>query len=392
MRVSPAARGVFYFGYQQRVATCQEASTHHFRDLAVPLLGCVDVLMVVPKAGKLLVSIKRKKNAKTKAVTRREGGADAPSSAAASSKQSQRGIFGAFQRALWRRHKPSKPLITATAETASNLPPLDGSARVVGSPLAAAATRATPRCMSSSVSHPSFSVLKPIGQDGQATAASAAPALHRPVDEEEEYEDDDQEQDDTDNAGDVADAKRRKHSRWVPKLLVLAEKMRDRIHTKKKKTKSHDKPAVPQPPKLFSVVSAVNMELLAQIMAFLPSSEPASHCSRVNRTLTAGVRAYYELYCAHPRPRGFLVHRVLLPLPDASFLPRILAWLPVQDRVRAGGTCRAFLKCCDAMPLEITSEGQARLFLSSIGNDETRVEARFAATGALRLGKVASVA
>jgi hypothetical protein len=235
---------------------------------------------------------------------------------------------------------------------------------------------------------PSTSIVNTTNHDEvAASTSSASSAPHRPADEEEEeYEDDGEEADDAGNGQDAANPKRHKYSRWVPKLLVPTEKIRDRIHTKKK-AKKRDASALLHPPKLFTVVNVLNMELLARIMAFLAPGEPGLRCASVNRTLAAGVRAYYELYCAHPRPHAFLVHRALLPSTGAGFLPRILSWLPICDRIRAGRTCRGFLECSDSMRLEITSELQAQLFLSVIGNNKTRVEARFSATSALQLGK-----
>lgn len=345
--------------------------------------------MVVSKPTKLLVPVKRKKTARPKLVTR-GGGASGTSSTSPSPKQSRRGIFGALQRALWRQRAPNKPSGDAPVECAPEASPLGGLAPE-GSPLAVKPAKPALLSASPFVVFPSTSMVNDTSHDevaGSISSASSAP--HRPVDEEEEDEDDGEEIDGAGNGEDAANLKRRKFSRWVPKLLVPAEKMRDRIHTKKK-AKKRDASAFQHPPKLFTVVNALNMELLALIMAFLAPGEPALRCASVNRTLAAGVRAYYELYCAHPRPRAFLVRRVLFPPSGAGFLPRILSWLPIRDRVRASGTCHTFLECSDSMRLEIISEVQAQFFMSTIGNNKPRVEARFSATRTLQLGEAFKV-
>lgn len=336
---------IYYVLNRHRVVTCCSAHLEDFRTSDSERL-------MEPKASKLPV-VKRKK--------RSVGG----------------GILSALQRALWRREKSAK----TTAVSAPSSPPS------VSRPVAAAVT------LESLFGDAVFALSIPDTPTAEATSTtvtldqpSNVAQPPKPIDDEDEYEDDEDVDEENTTGQTSKKNNNRKASRWVPKLLVPADKMRNKIHTKKRRVKRQTNTTDhPRAPDLLTVINAQHLELLATIMSFLGGSEPARGCALVNRALAAGARAYYELYCAQPRPTAFLVGRVLLKQPKSRYLLQILLYLTMKDRVQASGTCSVFRKCCDAQPLEFSSECRTQKFMTVLGCDPTRVETRYGSTRTLRI-------
>ncbi|GMF50770.1 unnamed protein product [Phytophthora fragariaefolia] len=169
-------------------------------------------------------------------------------------------------------------------------------------------------------------------------------------------------------------------NRWVPKLLNPVEKHRDKVHLKKKK---HLLAFPHGPPVIFTASKQPYVELLARILAFLDPLEPVRVVSYVNKSTAAGVKAFYELYCPPPRPRRYLVNR-LLENHHSVYPAKVMELLPIQDRVRASASCFSFYQACSALPLEFEGTQAVRQFLTGYGFPRTgRIHKRFKTTPAI---------
>ncbi|KAE9091907.1 hypothetical protein PF010_g18007 [Phytophthora fragariae] len=177
-------------------------------------------------------------------------------------------------------------------------------------------------------------------------------------------------------------------NRWVPKLLNPVEKHRDKVHRKKKK---HLR-ALPQgPPVIFTNSKTPYIVLLARILGFLDPLEPARVTAYVNKSTAAGVRAFYDLYCPPPRPRRYLVNR-LLENRQSVFAAKLMELLPIHDRVRASASCFSFYEACNALPLEFENARTVQRFLVGFGFPQTsRIHKRFGKTPALLFNEADAV-
>lgn len=177
-------------------------------------------------------------------------------------------------------------------------------------------------------------------------------------------------------------------NRWVPKLLNPVEKHRDKVHRKKKKHLL----ALPQgPPVIFTNSKTPYIVLLARILGFLDPLEPARVTAYVNKSTAAGVRAFYELYCPPPRPRRYLVNRILENR-ESVFPAKVMELLPIHDRVRASASCFSFYEACNALPLEFENARTVQRFLVGFGFPQTsRIHKRFGKTPALLFNEADAV-
>ncbi|KAE9302466.1 hypothetical protein PR003_g22254 [Phytophthora rubi] len=177
-------------------------------------------------------------------------------------------------------------------------------------------------------------------------------------------------------------------NRWVPKLLNPVEKHRDKVHRKKKKHLL----ALPQgPPVIFTNSKTPYIVLLARILGFLDPLEPARVTTYVNKSTAAGVRAFYDLYCPPPRPRRYLVNR-LLENRQSVFAAKLMELLPIHDRVRASASCFSFYEACNALPLEFENARTVQRFLVGFGFPQTsRIHKRFGKTPALLFNEADAV-
>lgn len=103
----------------------------------------------------------------------------------------------------------------------------------------------------------------------------------------------------------------------------------------------------------------------------------------VNKATAAGVKAFYELYCPPPRPRRYLVHR-LLENRQSDFPAKVMELLPIHDRVWASASCFSFYEACNALPLEFENAQGVKKFLVAYEFPRTsRIHNRFGKTPAL---------
>ncbi|KAH7465538.1 Protein NLRC5 [Phytophthora ramorum] len=169
-------------------------------------------------------------------------------------------------------------------------------------------------------------------------------------------------------------------NRWVPKLLNPVEKHRDRVHRKKKK---HLLARPKGPPVLFTDSRLPYIKLLARVLAFLDPLEPARVIAYMNKSTAIGVKAFYDLYCPPPRPRRYLVNR-LLENRQSVFPGKVMGLLSIADRVRASGSCGSFYEASNSMPLEFNGVRASAAFLSCYKFPRTsRIHKRFSKTPAL---------
>ncbi|KAL4165656.1 hypothetical protein KRP22_014366 [Phytophthora ramorum] len=169
-------------------------------------------------------------------------------------------------------------------------------------------------------------------------------------------------------------------NRWVPKLLNPVEKHRDRVHRKKKK---HQLARPKGPPVLFTDSRLPYIKLLARVLAFLDPLEPARVIAYMNKSTAIGVKAFYDLYCPPPRPRRYLVNR-LLENRQSVFPDKVMRLLSIADRVRASGSCGSFYEASNSMPLEFNGVRASAAFLSCYKFPRTsRIHKRFSKTPAL---------
>jgi hypothetical protein len=173
-------------------------------------------------------------------------------------------------------------------------------------------------------------------------------------------------------------------NKWVPKLLTPAEKQRDRVHRKKR---THVFVGPKSPPVIFTDSRKPLVELLARVLAFLDPLEPARVAAYVNKSTAVGVKAFYDLYCPPPRPRRYLVNRLLED--RRSAIPaKVMAWLPIADRVRASASCWSLYEASNALPLEFNSACATRVFLACYNFPRTsRIHKRFRKTPALQFSE-----
>ncbi|RLN45877.1 hypothetical protein BBJ28_00022257 [Nothophytophthora sp. Chile5] len=265
-------------------------------------------------------------------------------------------LLSSLRRSLLRGRKPAVPITAAS-------PPAAVSRAPVSTP---AVKPSSPAILRPKAPKP------PPGADGE---------------DSDESEDDEGDEGEEGRPGEISAKKPRKKAkrssrsfnRWVPKLLNPVEKHRDRVHRKKK----HAVSSYTGPPALFTEARTLHTVLLARIFAFLDPLEPARTTAYVNKTTAAAVRAYYDLYCPPPRPRRYLVHRTLED-PRSVFPAKLMALLPMNDRVRASASCRSFYAASNALPLEFNGSKAAQQFLKCSGFPRTRyIQKRYAKTPAL---------
>ncbi|KAG7379165.1 hypothetical protein PHYPSEUDO_008916 [Phytophthora pseudosyringae] len=176
-------------------------------------------------------------------------------------------------------------------------------------------------------------------------------------------------------------------NRWVPKLLNPVEKHRDRVHRKKK---TFVFSAHKRPPTLFTDARPPYVVLLARVLEFLDPFEPARVTAYVNKSTAASVRAFYELYCPPPRPRRYLVSR-LLENRQSKLTTKVMELLPIDDRVRASASCWSFFEASNALPLEFNGVRAAQAFLARYEFPRTaRIHTRFKKTPALMFNEASA--
>ncbi|KAL3670886.1 hypothetical protein V7S43_004071 [Phytophthora oleae] len=168
-------------------------------------------------------------------------------------------------------------------------------------------------------------------------------------------------------------------NRWVPKLLDPVEKHRDRVHRKKKYVFSAHR----RPPAIFTDSRPPSVIFLSRILEFLHPFEPARVTAYVNKSTAAGVKAFYDLYYPPPRPRRYLVHR-LLENRQSVFIAKVMELLSIEDRISASASCWSFYDACNTLPLEFNGVRPVQKFLECYEFPRTsRVHKRFKKTPAL---------
>ncbi|KAG1691797.1 hypothetical protein DVH05_026172 [Phytophthora capsici] len=246
--------------------------------------------------------------------------------------------------------------------------------------------RPKPLAITAEATHEAPVVVLPAQPSPVLSLGTKQPTAPKPPPTSDGEESDDLEEEDQisqEGEGTIRNKKNKRRSlginRWVPKLLDPVEKHRDRVHRKKKYVFSAHK----RPPAVFTDSRPPYIVLLARILEFLNPFEPARVTAYVNKSTAAGVKAFYDLYYPPPRPRRYLVHR-LLESRQSMFLVKVMELLPIEDRVSASGSCWSFYDASNVLPLEFNGVRPIQKFLKCYKFPQTSsIHRRFKKTPAL---------